>query len=53
MTGQEGANVADLADTGGDDSRFDVGVAHLARIYDYWLGGRNNFTADRIAGNAT
>jgi hypothetical protein len=22
----------------GDDSRFDTGVAHVARVYDYWLG---------------
>jgi S-adenosyl methyltransferase len=53
MTGQEGAGVSDLADTGADDSRFDVGVAHVARVYDYWLGGKNNFTADRIAGDKT
>jgi hypothetical protein len=24
-------------------------VAHPARIYDYWLGGKDNFAADRIA----
>jgi SAM-dependent methyltransferase len=28
---------------------LDTGVAHPARIYDYWLGGRNNFPADREA----
>jgi O-methyltransferase involved in polyketide biosynthesis len=28
---------------------FDVSVAHPARIYDYWLGGKDNFAADRIA----
>jgi hypothetical protein len=21
------------------DSRFNIGVAHVARVYDYWLGG--------------
>jgi S-adenosyl methyltransferase len=28
---------------------FDASVAHPARIYDYWLGGKDNFTADRRA----
>jgi hypothetical protein len=30
---------------------FDVGVAHIACVYDYWLGGKDNFAADREAGN--
>src|ERR1700730_18816851 len=28
---------------------FDAGVAHPARVYDYWLGGKDNFAADREA----
>jgi O-methyltransferase involved in polyketide biosynthesis len=28
-------------------------MAHPARVYDYWLGGKDNFAADRIAGEAT
>jgi len=24
-------------------------VAHPARVYDYWLGGKDNYTADREA----
>jgi hypothetical protein len=24
-------------------------VAHQARVYDYWLGGKDNFAADREA----
>jgi hypothetical protein len=32
---------------------FDVRVAHPARVYDYWLGGKDNFEADRIAGEET
>jgi len=24
-------------------------VPHIARIYDYWLGGKDNFAADREA----
>jgi hypothetical protein len=32
---------------------FDARVAHPARVYDYWLGGKDNFEADRTAGEAT
>jgi len=35
------------------DSRFDVSVAHIARVYNYWLGGKDHFAADRIAGENT
>ena len=41
----------------GNDSRrngpppFDAGVAHVARVYDYGLGGKDNFAADRAAGD--
>jgi S-adenosyl methyltransferase len=28
---------------------IDTSVPHIARIYDYWLGGKNNFAADREA----
>jgi hypothetical protein len=28
---------------------FDTTVAHPARVYDYWLGGKDNFEADRKA----
>ena len=31
---------------------FDTSVAHIARVYDYWLGGKDNFAADRAAGDA-
>jgi hypothetical protein len=27
----------------------DTQVAHIARVYDYWLGGKDNFAADRHA----
>src|SRR5262252_8815457 len=30
---------------------FDTGVAHVARVYNYWLGGKDNFAADRAAGD--
>ena len=29
---------------------FDTKVAHVARVYNYWLGGKDNFAADRAAG---
>src|SRR6202012_5425566 len=29
----------------------DTTVAHIARVYDYWLGGKDNFSADREAGD--
>ena len=29
---------------------FDTNVAHVARVYNYWLGGKDNFAADRAAG---
>ncbi len=40
-----------------DESRYpetpsvdlDTSVAHPARVYDYWLGGKDNFAADREA----
>ena len=28
---------------------FDITVAHPARVYDYWLGGKDNFEPDRKA----
>ena len=31
---------------------FDTSVAHHARIYDYLLGGKDNYAADRKAGDA-
>ncbi len=32
---------------------FDTSVAHIARVYDYWLGGKDNFAEDREAGDET
>ncbi len=45
-----------LRAAGGEGPRgtrgFDAKVAAPARVYDYWLGGKDNFEADRIAGEA-
>jgi hypothetical protein len=32
---------------------FDISVPHIARVYDYWLGGKDNFAADRELGERT
>jgi O-methyltransferase involved in polyketide biosynthesis len=32
---------------------FDTSVPHIARVYDYWLGGKDNFAADRELGDRT
>ena len=31
---------------------FDTSVPHPARSYNYWLGGKDNFAADRESGDA-
>jgi hypothetical protein len=36
-----------------DDSRLNTAAPHVARVYDYWLSGKDNFTADRVAGDET
>jgi len=33
----------------GEPLLFDTSMAHCARVYDYWLGGKDNFAADRAA----
>ncbi|HEX3512401.1 MAG TPA: SAM-dependent methyltransferase [Trebonia sp.] len=38
---------ADIAATG-----IDITVPHSARIWNYWLGGKDNFAVDRAAGDA-
>jgi S-adenosyl methyltransferase len=47
-------NAADAGpgDVSEDPPAFDISVAHQARIYDYWLGGKDNFAADRKAAEA-
>jgi S-adenosyl methyltransferase len=34
-------------------SKFDTSVPHPARVYDYWLGGKDNFEIDRKVAEAT
>ena len=41
----EGGSAAQAGQVAG----LDTSVAHPARVYDYWLGGKDNFAADREA----
>jgi hypothetical protein len=41
-----------MADTSPSHPDFDVEVPHSARIWNYWMGGKDNFAADREAGDA-
>lgn len=34
-------------ESAGPGTGFDPAVAHSARVYDYWIGGKDNFLADR------
>ena len=38
-----------MVDATGPASAFDTSVPNAARMYDYWLGGKDNFAADREA----
>ncbi|HUL26767.1 MAG TPA: SAM-dependent methyltransferase [Streptosporangiaceae bacterium] len=42
LPGEEGGPLPDI----------DTSVAHIARVYDYWLGGKDNFAPDRAAAEA-
>src|ERR1700760_1244513 len=35
------------------DPRLNTGAPQVARVYDYWLDGKDNFAADRVAGEET
>jgi len=39
-------------DQGGQLSEIDTSAPHIARVYDYWLGGKDNFAADRAVAEA-
>jgi hypothetical protein len=36
---------------GHEPPKLDATVAHVARVYNYWLGGKDHFAADREAGD--
>jgi hypothetical protein len=33
-------------------SKIDTSVPHSARIWNYWMGGKDNYEVDRVAGDA-
>ncbi|MEV0764466.1 SAM-dependent methyltransferase [Nocardia sp. NPDC050435] len=41
-----------IQSTPGLSARIDTTIAHEARVYDYWLGGKDNYPADRALGDA-
>ena len=49
MTGQPGAQPQDAAAREEVLRALDTRHAHSARVYDYWLGGKDHFAADREA----
>jgi hypothetical protein len=51
---EDGATVADGSreDESAGPAGIDTSVPHSARIYNYWLGGRDNYAVDRVAGDA-
>jgi trans-aconitate methyltransferase len=50
--GPGGASATAASGPGEKPPPFDTSVAHIARVYDYWLGGKDNYAADRVAGDA-
>jgi S-adenosyl methyltransferase len=46
---QEEPAPGDRPDRAGEPASFDTTVAHPARVYDYLLGGKDNYEADRDA----
>jgi O-methyltransferase involved in polyketide biosynthesis len=47
--GEDSPGNGDPAGAAQEVPDFDVSVAHQARIYNYWIGGTDNFAADRQA----
>jgi hypothetical protein len=45
----DGTGAGGTAQDPAADLTIDTSVAHPARVYDYWLGGKDNFAADREA----
>ncbi|HYB87320.1 MAG TPA: SAM-dependent methyltransferase [Streptosporangiaceae bacterium] len=51
-TGVPGGDAPGAEVPGSGRIGFDTSVAHSARVHDYWLGGKDNYAADRAAGDA-
>jgi len=52
VAGVEGTRTGGTSQDPAVDLTIDTSVAHPARVYDYWLGGKDNFAADRKAAEA-
>ena len=48
----DGGPAFDAQDEQDEGPVLDTSVAHPARVYDYWLGGKDNYAADRSAAEA-
>jgi O-methyltransferase involved in polyketide biosynthesis len=46
-----GGPFGDIPERAGEPLSFDTTLAHPARTYDYWLGGKDNYEADRDVGD--
>jgi len=54
MAGEASWETSAAAEEGAVEApTFDTSVAHIARVYNYWLGGKENYAADRAAGDRT
>ncbi|MCW2935749.1 MAG: hypothetical protein JWM19_6711 [Actinomycetia bacterium] len=45
--------ITDASDIAEERPPYDTTVAHPARVYNYWLGGKDHFAADREVGEQT
>jgi hypothetical protein len=45
--------ITDASEMPREPARYDTTVAHPARVYNYWLGGKDHFEADREVGEQT
>jgi hypothetical protein len=45
--------ITDASDITEEPPPYDTSVAHPARVYNYWLGGKDHFAADREVGEQT
>jgi hypothetical protein len=43
--------VSESSSTAGPQPEIDTSVPHSARIWNYWLGGKDNYPVDRMAGD--
>ena len=47
MSSQDGRPFSDIPERAGEPPSFDTTVSHPARMYDYLLGGKDSYEADR------